>query len=151
MEHWCQWGLVWSCRTWLAVMSTDMRQCKITLKMSPALYQEEEEEAQITIFWNIIKRYVFFYWMHYTIIVFCWGQCEFLWTLKTIFTEALGNVKFRPIRTSNHHVWNRRWACRSQTKICRNLGDLISLYNYSLLLRSMRVFMDIKNNIHRGL
>jgi hypothetical protein len=24
----------------------------------------------------------------YTIIVFCWGQYEFLWTLKTIFTEA---------------------------------------------------------------
>ena len=23
-----------------------------------------------------------------TIIVFCWGQCKFLWTLKTIFTEA---------------------------------------------------------------
>jgi hypothetical protein len=26
----------------------------------------------------------------YTIIVFCWGQYEFLWTLKTIFTEAFG-------------------------------------------------------------
>ena len=25
---------------------------------------------------------------YYTIIVFCWGQCKFLWTLKTIFTEA---------------------------------------------------------------
>jgi hypothetical protein len=25
---------------------------------------------------------------YYTIIVFCWGQCEFVWTLKTIFTEA---------------------------------------------------------------
>jgi hypothetical protein len=26
---------------------------------------------------------------YYTIIVFCWGQYKFLWTLKTIFTEAL--------------------------------------------------------------
>ena len=25
---------------------------------------------------------------YYTILVFCWGQCEFLWTLKAIFTEA---------------------------------------------------------------
>ena len=25
---------------------------------------------------------------YYTIIVFCWGQYEFLWTLKIIFTEA---------------------------------------------------------------
>ena len=29
--------------------------------------------------------------------------------------------------TSNHHVRRRRWACRSQTEICRNLGDLVSL------------------------
>jgi hypothetical protein len=27
----------------------------------------------------------------------------------------------------------------------------ITLYNYSLLLRSMRVFMDLKNDIHRSL
>jgi hypothetical protein len=25
---------------------------------------------------------------YYTIIVFCWGDYEFLWTLKSIFTEA---------------------------------------------------------------
>ena len=25
---------------------------------------------------------------YYTITVFCWGQYEFFWTLKTIFTEA---------------------------------------------------------------
>ena len=39
------------------------------------------------------QMYTCFYGLliYYTIIVFCWGQYEFLWTLKTIFTEA-----FRP-------------------------------------------------------
>ena len=29
--------------------------------------------------------------------------------------------------------------------------DAVTLYNYSLLLRSIRVFMDLKNDIHRSL
>ena len=30
-------------------------------------------------------------------------------------------------------------------------GAIFILYNYSLLLRSIRVFMDLKNDIHRSL
>ena len=41
----------------------------------------------------------------YTIIVFCWGQYEFLWTLKTIFTEAF---RLRWILISKVHK-NSHW------------------------------------------
>ena len=37
---------------------------------------------------------------YYTIIVFCWGQYDFLWTLKTILTEAF---KLRWILISKVH------------------------------------------------
>ena len=33
----------------------------------------------------------------------------------------------------------------------RPIGQAAILYNYSLLLRSMQVFMDLKNDIHRSL
>jgi hypothetical protein len=41
-----------------------------------------------------------------TIIVFCWGQCKFLWTLKTIFTEA---SRLRWILISKVHK-NSYWS-----------------------------------------
>ena len=37
--------------------------------------------------WVSVMFAVYIY-IYYTIIVFCWGQYKFLWTLKTIFTEA---------------------------------------------------------------
>ena len=37
---------------------------------------------------NLNRNSFYLYKKYYTIIVFCWGQYEFLWTLKTIFTEA---------------------------------------------------------------
>jgi hypothetical protein len=33
----------------------------------------------------------------------------------------------------SYHVRRRRWACRSQTEICRNLGDLVSLSLFILM------------------
>ena len=35
--------------------------------------------------------------------------------------------------TSNNHIRRRRWACRSQTEICRNLWDLVSLSLFILM------------------
>ena len=41
---------------------------------------------------------------YYTIIVFCWGQCKFLWTLKMIFTKAfrLGWISISKVHKNSY-------------------------------------------------
>jgi hypothetical protein len=56
---------------------------------------------------------------YYTIIVFCWGQYEFLWTLKTILTEAF---RLRWILISNVHK-NSYWPIQ-KTNCFRNIISL---------------------------
>jgi hypothetical protein len=42
---------------------------------------------------------------YYTIIVFCWGQCELLWTLETIFTEAFRLRWILISKVHKHSYW----------------------------------------------
>jgi hypothetical protein len=51
----------------------------VLLFLNLIINQRLEKQAVLTDFGNETL---------YTLIVFCIGQCEFLWTLKTIFTEA---------------------------------------------------------------
>jgi hypothetical protein len=71
----------------------------------------------------------FFFWSLYCLSFIFWSLycCE-------ISSNQNRRISITLEWTSNHHVRRRRWACRSQTEICRNLGDLgldeISHYLY---------------------
>ena len=58
------------------------------------------------------------------------------------------------IPTRYHKVWSRHLREIERTKMCGRIiiiVIIIIIYNYSLLLRSIRLFMDLKHDIHRSL
>jgi hypothetical protein len=59
-----------------------------------------------------------------TIIVFCWGQCKFLWTLKTIFTEAF---RLRWILISKVHK-NSYWPIQKTVIVWFYLNNFIGYH-----------------------
>ena len=61
----------------------------------------------------------------------------------------------KPILVIEKHV-NELLLIRLKTETKKGLNftiftKMLILYNYSLLLRSIQVFMDLKNDIHRSL
>jgi hypothetical protein len=84
---------------------------------------------------------------YYTIIVFCWVQCEFLWTLKTIFTEAF---RLRWILISKVHK-NSYWPMKSEreTKSPRCLQISVWLLQARRLHRTWWLLVNSKVTLIR--
>ena len=83
---------------------------------------------------NVTKKWRMGY--EYTIIVFCWDQYEFLWTLKTIFTEALAYSP-KPLG------WGEYGFLRF---IKTRIDGRLYLYNRCLFMKYIVTFI-IKSNV----
>jgi hypothetical protein len=98
--------------------------------------------------------------IYYTIIVFCWGQYEFLWTLKTIFTEAFSNIWLHAINGQYQTAWTIRtnldcnvslvhmFSYRVHVLLERVLDTLHKYKSWLIIIHSNVTFYAKKQHIH---
>jgi hypothetical protein len=85
----------------------------------------------------------------------------FIWYMKDFFLsmicEKSDGRQFHQYQQSKQSPLNLNWTRLTKKRPRNPVSDLyiwslhVIIYNYSLLLRSIRVFMDLKNDIHRSL